>query len=231
MVVELTFFARFGVWTSATAVSNSLNTTHFACHRRVLIRVGGSNYPWRRALCWLPIGFSCVTNDLWGIGSLSSIAHELGRHICVSFLINGWNAHNLTGVDIAMTPCCNKKSCGILSSSKLMVIFLWVIYARQQRLVPLIFIMEIILYSKKVNKHHQQNNKFSKTHFSRANLCLKFKKSCTYAWVIIIVHHFILVLFLLCVLRIDLVFHDHHWSVCRPLLIESLASRLSWTWV
>ena len=31
IVIELTFFARFGGWASATAVADSLNTTHFAC--------------------------------------------------------------------------------------------------------------------------------------------------------------------------------------------------------
>ena len=32
IVIELTFFARFGGWPSAAAVADSLNTTHFACN-------------------------------------------------------------------------------------------------------------------------------------------------------------------------------------------------------
>ena len=44
LVVELAFFARFGGRTCAAALASySLNTTHLACNRRILVRKVGSN--------------------------------------------------------------------------------------------------------------------------------------------------------------------------------------------
>ena len=145
LVVELAFFARFRGWTCATALAAySLNTTHLACNRRVLVRKVRSNDARRWALRASNISLSSVPNNL---GSVAPVAHVLSGHISVSLLINLGNGH-LTRIDISLAGCRSQTSSLFIRSAQLVVIFLWVIDARQQRLVPLVFIMQIVLYEK-----------------------------------------------------------------------------------
>ena len=220
-MIKLTFFARFHGWTSAAAVAHSLNTTHFTGDRRVLIGIIGGNDTRRWALRSPVSRLGCVSNNL---RSIPSIAHELGWHISVSLLANWRNCHHhLTWVHFAMACCRSEPSCRILRSSQLVIIFLRVINAWQQRLVPLIFKMHIILYSKHLSVLCSQKYFLNWLFISRSNLELADLKNVTYRWVVIVVDNFVFVLLLL--LDLLLVFHDHHLSASS--LVESLGSRVS----